>query len=131
MRLKAGVDDSQSSPVLGLWVGIIARHHLEWTGVELVVTDVRRKSSLWASRHVVKPGELVTAVDFRRWYLDEIDAADPFCRMLARVYKTWLTVILEPESLSPDALERRGGVLNVDPHVHVELFSMEWPVGFL
>lgn len=117
--------------MLGLWVGVIARHHREWTGAELVVTDLRRKSSPWSSQHVVKAGELVTAVDFRRWYLDELDAADPFCRMLRRVYAKWLEVILEPEWLDAAALDRRGGALNVEPHVHVELSSIEWPVGIL
>lgn len=131
MRLKHGVDQTQVDPVLGLWIGVLARHHLEWTGKELWVTDLRRESSPWSSRHVVKAGELVTAVDFRRGYLDEDKLAETFCRFLLARYKTWLEVILEPEWLTPEALERRGGVINVDPHVHIELRSVEWPVGVL
>lgn len=131
MRLKHGVDQTQVEPVLGLWIGVLARHHLDWTGLELVVTDLRRESSSRSSRHVVKAGELVTAVDFRRHYLDDVELADPFCHFLSERYKTWLEVILEPEWLSPEALERRGGVLNVQPHVHIELRSVEWPVGVL
>jgi hypothetical protein len=131
VRLNHGVDQTQVDPVLGLWIGALARHHMEWTGIELVVTSLRRATSPWPSQHVVKAGELVTAVDFRRWYLDKDGLAEAFCRFLARHYKTWLGVILEPEWLSPEALERRGGVLKVEPHVHVELRSVEWPVGIL
>jgi len=131
MKLKPGVDDSQTDPVLGLWIGVLARHHRDWTGSEFVVTSLRRKSSDWSTLHVVKSHELVRAVDFRRWHLDEHDAADPFCRMLVRHYEKWLKIILEPEWLSAEAIERRGGVLNIDPHVHVELSSNEWPAGIL
>lgn len=131
MRLKPGVDQTQVDPVLGLWIGVMAGHHKDWTGIELVVTSLRRPSSQRASRHVVKAGELVTAVDFRRWYLDEDEIAETFCLMLLARYKTWLTVILEPDWLSDAELEIRGGVLNVDPHVHVQLSSPEWPVGVL
>lgn len=131
MRLKHGVDQTQVDPVLGLWIGVLARHHLEWTGTELVVTDLRRATSAWSSAHVVKDGELVRAVDFRRGYLDEKELAEEFCQFLLARYKSWLEVILEPEWLSPEALERRGGVLNVAPHVHIALRSVEWPVGII
>lgn len=127
MRLKPGVSDSQVDPVLGLWLGVIARHHREWTGQELVVTCLRRAESEWPSLHVVKPGELVRAVDFRRRNLDTYDASDTFSRMLARKYAEQLHVVLEPEWLSTEGLERRGGVLQVDPHVHVQMMSLEWP----
>lgn len=129
MRLNLGVDQTQVDPVLGLWIGVIAGHHKEWTGVELVVTSLRRRSSARTSRHVVKKHELVTAVDFRRWYLDEADVADAFCRFLVARYKTWLKVILEPEWLSVAELELRGGTLQVEPHVHVQLNSSEWPAS--
>lgn len=131
MRLNSGVDQTQVDPVLGLWIGVIAGHHNEWTGKELVVTSLRRPTSARPSRHVVKEHELVTAVDFRRWYLDEDSLADPFCLFLAGHYKAWLTVILEPEWLSDAELELRGGVLQVEPHVHVQLSSPEWPAGVL
>ena len=131
MRLKLGVDDTQLSPVLGLWLGVLARHHREWTGEEFVVTSLRRESNGRASRHVVKPGELVTAADFRRHLLDELDLAEPFCRMIQSVYKSWLVVVLEPEWLTEDELEQRGGALKVEPHVHIQLHSGEWPQGIL
>lgn len=131
MRLKPGVDQTQLDPVVGLWIGVIAGHHKEWTEKELVVTSLRRSASARPSRHVVKANELVTAVDFRRWYLDEDSLADPFCRFLVGRYKTWLTVILEPEWLSDAELELRGGALQIEPHVHIQLSSSEWPSGVL
>lgn len=131
MKLKLGVDDSQCSPVLGLWIGVVARHHREWTPEELVVTSIRRESSKWPTRHVVKPGELVTAFDFRTRYLVEEQVAHTFCRMLQALYGKWLGVVLEPEWLTPAELEKRGGFLEVDPHGHIQLKSAEWPDSFL
>ena len=130
MKLKLGVDDSQCSPVLGLWMGVVARHHLEWTNREFVVTSIRRESSKWATRHVVKPGELVTAFDCRTWHLVELKLADPFCEMLQGLYGKWLGVVLEPDWLTPAELEKRGGVLEVDPHAHIQLKSADWPDPF-
>lgn len=129
MKLKDDVNDSRVSPVLGLWIGIIARHHLEWTNHELVVTSLRRDASEWPSLHVPEPEELVRAVDLRRWYLDNHDLADPFCRMLEHRYGTSIHVLLEPEWLSVEELERRGGAHHVDPHIHVGMRSNDWPAS--
>lgn len=127
MELKDDVDYTQVSLVLGLWIEVLGRHHKEWTGRELVVTDLRRVGGSPRSLHVAGVSELVRAVDLRRWYLDEHDLTDPFCRMLLHRYAASLFVLLEPEWLSDIELERRGGPGSVDPHIHIGLRSNDWP----
>lgn len=127
MRLKRGVDWSGVDPVLWSYLTLIAVEHRGWTGKELVVTSLRRPQEERPSRHFAKAGEYVTAADLRRWYLDEREAADPFCRMLQARWGNGLGVVLEPEWLSTEELAARGGPLRVEPHVHVQLKGSAWP----
>lgn len=131
MKIKRGVDATGVEPTMWLWLGAVSRAHREWSGHELVVTSLRRKPSERASWHSPKSTEPVRAADIRRWYLNVDELAEPFCRMLQARYGEALKVMLEPEWLSPAELERRGGILNVDPHIHLELRTPEWPVGIL
>ncbi len=131
MKLKPGVDATDVEPGIWLWLGAVSRAHWAWAGHELVVTSLRRKPVERASWHAPKNNEGVRAVDFRRWHLDGDELTEPFCRMLQARYGEALKVMLEPEWLSARELELRGGILNVDPHIHLELRSLEWPVGIL
>lgn len=127
MKLKPGVDWRGVDPVLWLYLGWVAVEHRVWCGEELCITELRRESSPRPSLHVAKAGETVQAADLRRHYLDERGEAEAFCRMLQARYGAQLAVVLEPEWLTPAELEERGGVLNVDPHIHVQLKSRDWP----
>jgi hypothetical protein len=113
----------------GIWIflGIIAEHHRRWTGAELVVTSLRRPPGGRSSRHSTKEHEPVSAADFRRHALDERHAADPFCLWLQIFFGEELGVVLEPEWLTPEEISERGGVLNIDPHVHVQLKTSDYP----
>ena len=118
-------------PGIYLWLGALSRAHRAWTDKELVVTSLRRPPGDRPSWHSPKEFELVRAADIRRWYLDGDKLAESFCRMVQARYGDALKVMLEPDWLTRDDLERRGGLLNVDPHIHLELRSVEWPIGIL
>jgi hypothetical protein len=125
--LLPDVDAEGVHPGIWTYLGILALEHRVWTGRELVVTSLRRAPGDRPSRHAPEPGALCTAADFRRWYLDERDAAEAFCRMLQARFGFDLAVVLEPEWLTQEELSERGGILKVQPHVHVQLRSFEYP----
>lgn len=127
MRLKTGVDARLVHPGIWIYLGVIALEHRLWTGAPLLVTSLRRPPGDRPSRHAPKENEEVTAADFRRWVLDESSAADSFCRMLQARFGRELGVVLEPEWLTIEELSERGGVLKVEPHVHVQLKTGEYP----
>ena len=127
MKLNPGVDARLVDPGIWFFLGLLASEHRRWTGQELVVTSLRRPPGSRASRHSPLENSFVTAADFRRWALDAKTAADPFCRMLQAFYGEDLGVVLEPEWLTPAELSERGGVLQVDPHVHVQLKTSNYP----
>lgn len=127
MRLKPGVDARLVHPGIWIYLGLIARMHREWTGQELVVTSLRRDPGARPSRHAPKNQEEVTAADFRRHTLDELNAAEAFARTLQILHGQELGVVLEPDWLSVEELSARGGVLNVDPHIHVQLKGADYP----
>lgn len=131
MKLKPGVDHTLVDPGIWLWLGAVSREHWAWTGHELVVTSLRRLPGDRPSWHAPKSTELVRATDIRRWYLDGDELAEPFCRMLQARFGAALKVLLEPEWMTAVELEHRGGILKVDPHIHLELRTGEWPVGIL
>ena len=131
MRLKLGVDATHVEPGIYLWLGALSRAHRAWTDKELVVTKLRYPPGDRPSWHSPKEHELVRAADIRRGYLDCEDLAEVFCRMIQARYGDALKVLLEPEWLTPEELERRGGALNVDPHICIVLRSVEWPKGIL
>jgi len=125
--MNPGVNTDLVDPVLWLLLGAIARAHREWTDEELRISSLRRPFGGRASLHSPKDNEYCRAADFRRLRLNELSLADPFCRYLQGRFGEWLGVVLEPEWLTPEQLSERGGILNVDPHVHVQLKRFEWP----
>lgn len=127
MRLKPGVDWRGVHPAIWIYLTLIAQDHRAWTEEELVVTSLRRPQGDRPTRHFAKAGELVTAADFRRWHLDAAGVAELFCRSLQARYGDDIGVVLEPEWLTAEELEQRGGPLNVEPHVHVQLKRSGWP----
>lgn len=127
MRLKPGVNPRLVHPGIWIYLGILAEEHRRWTGEELWVTSLRRPPGGRPSMHAPKEHEEVTAADVRRHTLDAATAAEPFCRMLQARYGRDLGVVLEPEWLTAAELSERGGVLMVDPHIHLQLKSLEFP----
>lgn len=127
MKLNPGVDARGVHPGIWSYLGIVALEHRRWTGEELIVTSLRRPPGERPSRHAPKDEEEVTAADFRRWHLDARAAAEPFCRMLQALYGRDLGIVLEPEWLTQEELSERGGVLQIDPHVHLQLKQVDYP----
>lgn len=127
MKLTPGVDARLVDPGIWILLGVTAAEHRRWTGVELVVTSLRRPPGSRPSRHAPLENHPVTAADFRRRALDAEAAADSFCRMLQVLYGDELGVVLEPEWLTTEELSERGGILQVDPHIHVQLKSVDYP----
>ena len=127
MRLKIEIDTRLVHPAIWMYLGVIAAEHRLWTREPLVVTELRRPPTDRPSRHAPKEDEEVTAADFRRHVLDTLHAADAFCRMIQARWGDELAVVLEPEWLTPEELSERGGVLRVDPHVHVQLRTPDYP----
>jgi len=127
VKVNPGVDTRLIDPGVWLFLGAIAQIHREWTGEQLTVTSLRRPPGGRVSLHSTKEHEPVRAADFRRHQLDDAHGADPFCRYLQMRFGEWIGVVLEPEWLSLAELAERGGVLNVEPHVHIQLKSTTWP----
>lgn len=127
MKLNPGVDARLVDPGIWFFLGLIAGEHRRWTDVELVVTSLRRPPRGRPSRHAPLQNSTVTAADFRRWALDAKTTAEPFCRMLQAFYGDELGVVLEPEWLTPEEISERGGILQIDPHVHVQLKTSDYP----
>ncbi len=127
MRILPDVDVELVAPALWMFLGAIATSHRAAAGQGLVVTSLRRADDSRPSRHNPPPGEAVTAADFRRWYLDARGLSEDFCRRLQVDFGGDLLVVLEPEWLTPQEIEARGGLRNVQPHVHVQLREAGWP----
>jgi hypothetical protein len=127
MQLKPGVNARLVHPGIWIFLGIIAEEHRRWTSEELWVTSLRRPPGGRVSFHAPKEYEEVRAADFRRHVLDTTAAAEAFCRMLQARFGRDLGVVLEPEWLTTEELSERGGVLNVDPHIHVQLKTSDYP----
>jgi hypothetical protein len=127
MILADGVDARDVHPVLWTFLGAIATHHRTTAGVELVVTSLWRPPGPRPSLHSPPPGKPVRAADLRRWYLDTRHAAGEFASQLRFRYGSELGVVLEPEELTPEEIAERGGLEQIDGHIHVQLKSVEWP----
>ena len=122
MRFKRGLDASGVHPRLWQFLMWLDQQHLEFTEETMWVTDLRRlyRSNV-NTRHataskiaaVGDPRErlfaaaFVTAVDIRRWALDELGKAAEFCRHVQEVHGDQIGVVLEPEWLSLAQLKRR------------------------
>ena len=129
MKLKDGVDATGVSPVLFFWLGVLCAEHAIAARMEMVVTCLRRPLGGGAegSHHEIPKPDDVTAADIRRHYLDARKNAESFCRMIQRKYGKDLGVVLEPEWLTIDQIAERGGIENIDPHIHFQLKRNRWP----
>ncbi len=147
MRFKRHVDASGVHPRMWQFLAWLDQLHMEWTEEEMWVTSLRRSFVKGVdTRHAIgnvmltatdpraHPGDFVTAVDIRRWALDEIAAprdAEAFCRHVQHSYGRQIGVVLEPEWLSLKALRRRFPHFTnhtkeelqtlVAPHIHYQL----------
>lgn len=127
MKLNPGVDARLVDPGIWIYLGLIACAHRIAAGEELVVTSLRRPPGDRPSRHAPLQHSFVTAADFRRHALDARTTAENFCRMLQMLYGAELGVVLEPEWLTTEEISERGGILQIDPHVHVQLKTSDYP----
>lgn len=121
MRFKPGVVRSGVDPCIWWYLPTAERLHFTLAGCELVVTSLRR--SWGKGAHNPPEGQLVWAVDLRRWYLDR--AGPRVARVFVDVLNSKLAeaclVLLEPEDLTDQEIEERGGIDKVDPHVHMQI----------
>ncbi len=137
MRIKPEVDQRGVHPRLWYVLGWLDRLHALYTGDELVVTSLRRPfEDSRRSRHAPLPpiGRgflhprqwdrfMVTAADLRRWSLDGTGGltAVEFCKHIQGEHGDEIGVVLEPEWLSAEEIQKRGGIDAIAGHVHVQL----------
>ena len=136
--IKPEVDQRGVHPRLWYAISWLDRLHHQWTGDELTVTSLRRQFELGkVSRHAPLPPInpkpfldprqwdqfFVTAVDIRRWSLDGTGrlTAETFCKHIQHEHGEELGVVLEPEWLTAEEIQRRGGIYNIAKHVHLQL----------
>lgn len=110
-------------PLMEQVLEVADRLHFSFTERELFVTSLRRPPGERRSSHSPPDGALVTAADLRTWYLDHADSTDDFAASLRWMYGAALTVLLEPDDLSAEEIERRGGRDQIPRHIHLEI---EW-----
>ena len=129
MRFKRDLDASGVHPRLWQFLTWLDQVHLEWTEEPLWITSLRRSyrptvstrhatrvKSVGDPRDPIPASHLVTAVDIRRWALDELGKAEEFCRHAQDSHGDQLGVVLEPEWLSAARRKKMTG-----PHIHVQL----------
>lgn len=125
MKVAPEVDSENVHPAIWVALGLIAVQHRDWTDKELVITSLRRLYGSRRSLHAPLGNAPVCAADLRRWYLDANIAEDRRAKNFARNIQVrwghWLGVVLEPEWLSAEQLEDRGGIEKVAPHIHIQL----------
>jgi len=127
MKLKRGVNRDNVHALLWGKLLLADKQHIVTTGEELVVTSLRRPVSS-GSRHSPAAHVPVTSADIRRWRLDALDGAEDFCSWLQTVLD--LAVLLEPDWMTKEQIEERGGRNKIDPHIHCELRIQPGEVGF-
>lgn len=138
MLIKRGVDRRGVHPLIWFKLALADRQHIVLAGEELVVTSIRRPFVPGArlSRHSTEElDELVTAVDLRRWRLDELGSktnpirmTERFCRWMQQ--ELGIGVLLEPEWMTKEQIEARGGIENIVPHIHAQLRIDPSEMGF-
>jgi hypothetical protein len=129
VKVLPNVDTRGVDPRLHTWLLLLDMDHRTVTGEDLTITSLRRPAGARDSRHSPPADQLVDAADLRRRFLDDQGAAEEWCRTIQRHYGRWLGVVLEPEWLTEDEAEARGGRDHVQPHVHVQLKGGAWPNG--
>ena len=136
MRLLNDVDFSNPHSALQHVCGMVDDLHYQLVSTEAVVTSGRRSPKA-GSLHSVPAGFSFRAVDFRRWLLDAkpwyaLSAAGrrdetSTWEFLRRARRSWwakrygVQFVLEPEELTSEQVESRGGLINIGPHIHMEL----------
>lgn len=139
IRFKRGVRRDAVHPMMFAYLGAIAPYHYELTGRVMRVTSMRRIYKHGSSsKHSPKLPALCTAADIGRHALDDVSAAQDFCREIQQRYGARVGVVLEPEWLTVRQLERRFGRTlksdsqvraarkRVGPHIHLQLKGKLW-----
>ncbi len=127
MRLKRGLDPEGVHPLLWGKLALADREHQIITGEEMIVTSLRRSPEL-GSKHSPEAEVKAMAADIRRWRLDAIGLTEKFCRWLQQ--ELGLGVLLEPDWMTKEQIAERGGIDNIDPHIHSQLKIKPGEVGF-
>ncbi len=127
MKLKNGVDPTHVHGLL--WGKLLQADswHTITAGEDMVITSLRRPEKS-GSTHSPPPDVPVTGVDIRRWRLDALERTEDFCRWLQT--ELGLAVLLEPEWMTKEQIADRGGIDNIDPHIHCQLRITPEEVGF-
>ena len=127
MRLKRGLDPEGVHPFLWGKLALADREHKILTGEEMIVMSLRRHPEP-GSKHSPEVDVKATAADIRRWRLDKLQATEEFCRWLQT--ELGLGVLLEPDWMTKEQIAARGGIDNIDPHIHTQLKIKPEDVGF-
>ena len=137
MLIKTGVNIDDIHPMLWFWLGKMDELYLAERIGEMVVTSMRREYDpgigrfTWHSPGWTTPyrghasedliPEPVRAADIRTTALIREGIARDFARVIQSNYGNYLGVVLEPDWLTEEEIEARGGVDRVTPHIHLQL----------
>ena len=131
MLIKTGVNIDDIHPMLWFWLGKVDELYLAERIGEMVVTSMRREYDpglgrfTWHSPGWTIPEDLipepVRAADIRTTALTREGLDYQFARIVQGVYGEYLGVVLEPDWLSKEQIEARGGADRVTPHIHLQL----------
>jgi hypothetical protein len=139
MLFKLGTNTENVHHMLWYYLGLVeAIYDAERVG-EMVVTSMRREArgsgfSWHSPQYVPFSGhQSVRAADIRRTALDSAGEglAWDFSRAIQENYGHALGVVLEPEWLGPEEIERRGGISRIHPHIHIELKEAALRLGWI
>ena len=121
--LKEGVTLNRVHPQLMAVAGYIACRHMEVTGKRMVITSAARlgEKPSYHNPSWYKADGWCRAFDMRRWYFDSFRVLEKFVMWC----KDELDVgaLIEPEWMTPEQVEERGGLDSIDPHVHWQIGS--------
>ena len=128
MRLKRGLDPEGVHSLLWGKLALADREHKIITGEPMTVTSLRRHPKP-GSKHSPEPDVKATAADIRRWRLDALGHTEEFCSWLQK--ELGLGVLLEPDWMTKEQIAERGGIDNIDPHIHTQLKIAPDEIGFV
>lgn len=134
-RVKSGVDSQRVHPLIWVYAHQIGIWHQDVTGYRMVITSMSRhrgssyhnpsyagsQHSMVAPRHssVATRIDLSTAFDMRRWYFNNFPMLERFCLEVKEELD--IGCLIEPEWMTPEQIEARGGIDKIVPHVHWQL----------
>ena len=129
MQLKRRVNRNNVHPLLWGKLLLADHEHVVITGEQMVVTSLRRDPKEGSKSKRSPPLAIpATAADIRRYRLDALKRTESFCRWLQKELQ--LAVLLEPDWMTKEQIEERGGIDNIDPHIHTQLRIEPSEVGF-